>query len=322
MSATRDQVAHLANVSSATVSRVFNNPTSVSPNLRESVLQAAQTLGYVPNKTAGLLRRRGTGVIAFVEVNKEERPYYWGNLRSFDWFFGRALRGVQKAIEDSTWQLRFYSVSTRKELIELSGQCDGILAYDVDTLEEATLFEDLPIPSILSHHLADYPGEHCVYTDNRLGGKLQGTYLKNLGCVSPLYITGYLDTVASHEQRIEGFLSVFPHAKVLDAKIGSENAIDVLLPQLEEVFKTHEIDCLAAVNDLTLFEILLKTNCTMPSVGYDASPFYRFFKGPVASIDIQSGVLYRTACSQLITLLNGGSVKRSAVEPELVIIHP
>jgi LacI family transcriptional regulator len=71
MQITRDQVAKLAQVSSATVSRVFNNPEAVSPPLREAVLQASQKLGYTPNKAAGMLRRRGTGVIAFVELEKK-----------------------------------------------------------------------------------------------------------------------------------------------------------------------------------------------------------------------------------------------------------
>jgi len=318
MTPTRNQVAEKAKVSSATVSRVFNKSGSVSPELRDAVLSAAKELGYTPNKAAGMLRRRGTGVIAFVEIKKGERPYYWGNLSSFDWFFGRALRGIQEAVRTTSWQLRFYSVSSRQELVDLCSQCDGILAYDVDTIHEAQLFEGLPIPYVLSHHLEDYPDEHCVYTDNVLGGKLQGAFLKGQPCASPLYITGYTDSVMAHKHRLDGFLSVYPKAEILDIEVGNEHAIDGILSFVKEKIARKEIDSIAAVNDLTLFELLLKMPCALPSVGYDASPFYRLFSGPVASVDMQSGELYKAACQQLLAVLNGGEAKRISMDPKLV----
>jgi LacI family transcriptional regulator len=320
MTPTRNQVAEKAKVSSATVSRVFNNPDSVSKELRENVLNAAQELGYTPNKAAGMLRRRGTGVIAFVEVEKGPRPYYWGNLRSFDWFFGRALRGIQEAVKHTSWQLRFYSVRSKQELLELCSQCDGIMAYDIDTIAEAQMFEGLPIPYVLSHHLEDYSSEHCICTDNLLGGKLQGAFLQNQGCVAPLYLTGYTDSVMAHKHRLEGFLSVFPEATVLNIEVGSENALDPVLSLIKKKMDCREFDSIAAVNDLTLFELLLKMPCSLASVGYDASPFYRLFSNPVASVDIQSGVLYKTACLQLLALLNGGKAERLVVDPKLVSI--
>ena len=318
MQITRDQVAKLANVSSATVSRVFNNPGSVSPPLREAVLQASEALGYTPNKAAGMLRRRGTGVIAFVEFEKEGRPYYWGNLESFDWFFGRSIRGVQQAIKESSWQLRFYKVRTKKELQTIAHHCDGIIAYDVDTDEEVQLFRGLKVPYVLSHHITTEATSSVVVTDNYYGGVLQAQYLRSQGCTKPLYITGYLDSVAPHKQRLQGFLSLFPDAKILEIKVGKPEAI---LPILDRVIKEQHlgtIDSMAAVNDLTLFELLLKSGSKLPSIGYDASPFYRLFSSPLASIDIQSGEIYRKATIELISLIGGAEAQAQVVLPNLV----
>ncbi len=61
--ATRKQVADEANVSEATVSRVFNNPASVSPGKVERVRSAAEMLGYVPDKFASALRRKGNSTM-------------------------------------------------------------------------------------------------------------------------------------------------------------------------------------------------------------------------------------------------------------------
>ena len=58
---TLDQVAKVAGVSRATVSRVVNRVESVDPDIREVVERAIADTGYVPNRAArpraGGLRR-------------------------------------------------------------------------------------------------------------------------------------------------------------------------------------------------------------------------------------------------------------------------
>ncbi len=316
MKVTRDQVAKLAKVSSATVSRVFNNPSSVSPPLRATVLQAAKDIGYIPNKAAGMLRRKGTGVIAFVEFKKVGRPYYWGDIESFDWFFGRSIRGVQDAIKESSWQLRFYTIATIRELQDIAMNCDGILAYDVDTEEEIALFKGVKVPYVLSHHVSETSASSVVVTDNHHGGVLQAEFLQRQGCTKPLYITGYLDSVLAHMQRLQGFLSLFPEAQVIETKIGNPDAIRAILGRVTKQAREKTIDSIAAVNDLTLFELLLTGRNSLSCVGYDASPFYNLFTGPMASVDIQSGEIYRRATLELLSLLAGSDPAQQFVLPK------
>jgi LacI family transcriptional regulator len=54
---TMREVASLSGTSLKTVSRVFNNVPTVDPILRDQVLKAAKKLNYIPNMTAGSLRR-------------------------------------------------------------------------------------------------------------------------------------------------------------------------------------------------------------------------------------------------------------------------
>ena len=54
---TMREVATLSGTSLKTVSRVFNSVPTVDPILKDQVLKAAKKLNYVPNMTAGSLRR-------------------------------------------------------------------------------------------------------------------------------------------------------------------------------------------------------------------------------------------------------------------------
>ena len=319
MRITRDSVASLANVSSATVSRVYNAPDTVSEDLRQRVYEAAKALGYSPNSLAASLRRKGTGTLAFVEFNKTGRPYYWGTFPSFDWFFGRALRGVEQVIGQSSWQLRFYKVRTKEEMHALQKQCDGILAYDVDVSEELALFDDIAIPYVLSHHVHQATHGLYVRTDNHYGGVLQGQYLQDKGCVRPLYITGFIESVIPHAERLDGFLSVYPDAKVLKTNIGSTASIASILAQIELMLSVDCIDGIAAVNDLTLFDLLMRLRLDIPAVGYDASPFSALLGAKVASVDIQSGQLYQKATQKLLLLLSGQKEESITIQPRLII---
>ena len=319
MGATRNSVANKAGVSSATVSRVYNNPGKVSPSLAKRVLEAAKELGYEPNSAAATLRRSGTGTIAFVQFRKEERPYYWGNLDSFDWFFGRAIKGVQEVLAKSSWQMRFYTVETQRELEAIAMRCDGILAYDVDTQEEEALFSSISIPYVLAHHLArNTETESCVRTDNRYGGTLQAQYLRGCGVLRPLYITGYLESVVPHADRLAGFKEYYPDALVLSTEIGETCAMESLAQRVQELVDTKTIDGIAAVNDIALFSLLLRIKTDLPKVGYDASPLFGVYPAPIASIDIQSGELYRRAAEKLLGLLAGNRPDCTTVLPKLI----
>lgn len=68
------EVATLAGVSPATVSRVFNGVSVSAPKVR-AVRDAARQLNFVPNRTARTLRRQESEVIALI-IPDIENPYF------------------------------------------------------------------------------------------------------------------------------------------------------------------------------------------------------------------------------------------------------
>ena len=70
-----DQVALLAKVSVATVSRVINNSGNVSPQTRQRVMDAVERLKYQPNAMGSLLRKEHTGMI-LVMLHSVDNPFF------------------------------------------------------------------------------------------------------------------------------------------------------------------------------------------------------------------------------------------------------
>jgi LacI family transcriptional regulator len=78
------QVATLAQVSVATVSRVLNNPGGVSPALAGRVQAAVEQLGYRPNRSARNLRTgRGFMRVGFL-VSNIQNPFFTDILKGVE----------------------------------------------------------------------------------------------------------------------------------------------------------------------------------------------------------------------------------------------
>ena len=75
-------VARLAGVSVATVSRVLNNSALVSPDTREAVMKAVTQLGYRPNANAQALATQVSDTIGVVVMDVS------------DAFFGALVKAV------------------------------------------------------------------------------------------------------------------------------------------------------------------------------------------------------------------------------------
>jgi LacI family transcriptional regulator len=104
--ATIRQVAELAGVSIATVSRVFAGADQVSDELNERVQVAARSLNYKANRVAQNLRLKTTNTVALV-ISDIENP-----------FFTSVVRGVESVLRSEGYSL-FLTNSDEDEEIEL-----------------------------------------------------------------------------------------------------------------------------------------------------------------------------------------------------------
>ncbi|MBO0833701.1 MAG: LacI family DNA-binding transcriptional regulator, partial [Actinobacteria bacterium] len=152
--ATLYDVARLAGVSTATVSRVVHGQDRVRDSTRARVSEVIRQLGYVPDGAAQSLSRRRKHIIGLVCVERLAPQQY--DIESMSLlFYDEVLRGVEQRIRDLNWSLlitylREGNNADLSRLQTLSGKVDGLLVGEgiVPPDELARLAERMPVVAV------------------------------------------------------------------------------------------------------------------------------------------------------------------------------
>ncbi len=106
MASTIYDIAEKAGVSIATVSRVFNNSSSVSEKTKTKVLAVAEEAGYHPQVYAqGLASKKNNTVMAVVPVIS-------------NYFFMEVLSGIQDKLTEMRYELNIFNVTASGNIFE------------------------------------------------------------------------------------------------------------------------------------------------------------------------------------------------------------
>ncbi|MCU1682196.1 MAG: transcriptional regulator [Amycolatopsis sp.] len=282
---TLEDVARVAGVSRATVSRVVNGTRNVDPRIQDTVRQAIATTGYALNRAARSLVTRRTGNIALVVSGAGADAESFSAGVFTDPFFGRVAAGVVKF-------LRTQGVHPVLMLAETDDARADVLAYvrhgNADgALIVSTHAED-PLPALFID-----AGAHAVlfarparplpisYVDlaHHTGAALAADHLAGRGRRRIATITGPLDVPASQD-RLTGFRDAmsrhgYPYIPIAEGDFrqdGGELAMERLLaehPHLDGVFAANDLMAQGAL--LTLHNHGRRVPDDVAVVGFDDS---------------------------------------------------
>lgn len=198
MSHTIYDIARQAGVSIATVSRVFNKSTKVSPKTRDKVLQIAEQVGYHPQGFAqGLAGRQKKVIMAVVPLLS-------------NYFFLQVLSGIQDAISETDFELHIYNVKPKEERMgqvkRLLGRkwADGYLFVSIHLSNEE--WEEI---HRLGQHMVliddAYSGSNYFQIDNKQGACKATEFFLEQGLRRLSLITAEKQSIPA-AKRQEGFL--------------------------------------------------------------------------------------------------------------------
>lgn len=208
MAVTLKDVAELAGVSRAAVSRAFTHGASVSAKTRAKVEQAAAELGYSPNMLARSLTTHRTQLVGLVS-NNFHNPVF---LQIFDLFTrglqDNGLRPLLVNLTDETDPAR--SVRLLKQY-----SVDGVIIASSHLPDGFALaFRQAGVPVVHAFGRATRaPDVAVVGIDNHAAGQMAAQTLLARG-YRHLGFMGGPEHASTTQDRMAGFLSVAPDASV------------------------------------------------------------------------------------------------------------
>ena len=296
---TLEDVAQVAGVSRATVSRVINNTRNVDPALHEIVWRAVTETGYVPNRAARSLVTRRTGTIALVVSDSETHDDDPFLSRFFaDPYFGRVVGGMMSVLRPRGCSSALQLAGTQEARVRLvgdlrQGQADGAVVLSLhpdDTLPG--LLVEAGVAAVLIGRPARPAPISYVDLANDAGAALAAEHLVSRGCQHIAMITGPVDVPASHD-RIAGFrramarhgVAYVPSAEGNFTHDSGEAAMQHLLaqhPDVDGVFAANDLMAQGAL--VALHHAGRRVPDEIAVVGFDDSSAARAARPPLTTI--------------------------------------
>lgn len=267
------EVAQVAGVSAATVSRVFNQPEKVRSSTRDMVLAIATKHGYQPNSAASALRTQRSKILG-VMLPTFGNPVFAECLEGIASQAAEQGFGVMPVTSD-------YDNARETEAINrlLAKGVDGMILVLRDPTKAPVLsqLQKQSVPFVLAYN--QHPKYHCVGVDGHSEIVNVVERLHVLGHRKIAMVSGQLSASDRARQRYQGYLSGMQSANLKPLALIEVDFIASDMLALASLLKQRPAQrptALICSNDLLAFRSLRTANqcgLTVPEslsvVGFD-----------------------------------------------------
>ncbi len=318
------EVAELANVSQATVSRAINGHASVKEKNRVKVLEAIEKLGYKPNSVAQALASNRSNSVGML-VASLSGPFYGPLMHS---------------TEDTIYKEKLHLIVTSGQESEqkeaesldflLSKKVDGLIVH-ADKLSDNDLLDlakQTPALVVLNRFLPEL-ADQCIYIDNELGGYLATRHLLENGHTRVACITGPMgktdcrDRLQGYRNALAEFGIEYDASLVIEGRFdhtGNPETVGRLLDRdngMTAVFCQNDNIALAVYDVCS--ERGIKIGEDLSVVGFDNDPYTQHIRPRLTTVTFPVIEMGHLAGLSVIKMLNKTNVEiKNKLTPELV----
>ncbi len=304
-------IARVAGVSAATVSRALSGHPHVSASTREAVRTAAQTLRYRPNLMAQDLAKGRSQTLGLLLPDTVSA------------FWGRLVKGVETTLRENDYSLLMASAegsTSDQHALELllSHHVDGLLiaGTDIPDAQLVALAESLPLVAVGR----DIAGrEDCALRVRNYEGAYQVTqHLIALGHTRIAHLSGPSGHGEANERRLGYRRALVDAGLVPDPDLLVEGeftmrsgliAMEHLLSagrELTAVFASSDQMALGA--NLALYHRGLEVPRDVSLAGFDDQPFAAYCRPPLTTVAQPLFEMGQAAVRSLIGGIRGKAV--------------
>ena len=313
MSSIRD-VAKLAGVSPATVSRVMNGTANVTEEKRRRVEAAIKETGFQPNELARALYKKSSKMIGII-VPDIENP-----------FFSELAKAVENEAYRNGYRILLCSSGGDREKEAVNIQmfhqlrADGIIVI-TRCAETGKALADCPIPVVLvDRKIEGFKENAFIEGDNYKGGLIAARHLLECGCKNIVFMrepAGY----SSGRKRCQAYQEICKEyglqEQIVDCGYDYEDGLKAAKAILE---KYPKVDGILAGNDivaLSVYKIFTGAGKKIPDevqlVGFDDIGFGELFIPELTTIHQPIQEMGQLAAQIIIKAVNGEAYEKKNI---------
>lgn len=324
---TINDVASLAGVSIATVSRVINGTSPVSAEASTRVRAAIARLNFVPHSAARVLATNKTNTIGLI------LPEISG------FFFSPLLRGIEEGIRGKGYDLLVHSSVSRHENGDSpttklgEHNTDGLIIYAASVSEEAIIqLYNHGFPMVLLHQSPPQGIElPCVTFENKAGAlKIVNHLIEVHGYQKIAFLAGPDSEEDSYWRELGYREALSMHGIPFNPDLISLGSFDTAIANqsvTEWLNRGVKFEAIFAADDdsaMGAFTALQHAGLRVPEdtavVGFDDIYISQYLSTPLTTIHAPIELAGLTAAQQLVLLIHQETVEPLVLLPtELVI---
>ena len=324
--ATMKDVAQLAGVSTATVSRALMNPEKVSVSTRKRVETAVLEAGYSPNTLARNLRRNESKTIITIVPD------------ICDPYFADIIRGIEDAAVENDYLVLLGDSGQQKKRessfvnLVFTKQADGMLLLGTDHPFDVSKSEqkNLP-PMVMACEFAPELELPTVHIDNLTSAFEAVNYLAQLGHKRIAQISGPTSATLC-QFRQQGYQQALRRAGVsmnpaystigdftFEAGAQAVRQLLALPEQPTAIFCHNDAMAIGAIQEAK--KLGLRVPQDLSVVGFDDIQFAQYCDPPLTTISQPRYEIGRQAMVMMLDLLKGNDVQAGSrlLEASLVV---
>ncbi|MEM1090258.1 MAG: LacI family DNA-binding transcriptional regulator [Pseudomonadota bacterium] len=325
-------IAYLAGVSQATVSRALRDSKLVSEATRKRVKEVARELNYRTDRNAASLRSQKAQTIALLIF---EDPT--SDSSHINPFFLRMLGTITRAASRRGYDLlvSFQQMSQDWHTeYERSNRADGIILLGYgDYTRYGHKLQSLADADanfvIWGPVLENQPG-HRIGSDNRLGAREATRHLLKLGREKIAFIGDVSDRCPEFRLRYTGYLEALREAGIeadTDAQVNADNregdgreAVEVLRQRgvaFDAIVTASDLMAIGAIQALNASGMQVPNDVAV--VGFDDIPAASYISPALTTVHQDTALAGRTLVDNLLAMIDGQPVQSSLIPLELMV---
>lgn len=310
------EVAKLAGVSPATVSRVMNGTANVDKEKILRVERAIEETGFKPNQVARALFKKSSRVIGVIAPDIDN-PFFNEMAKAIEGeAYGQGYRIILCYSENN--------VEKERESIRMlsSMNADGIiLMTNHEEVEDTVEACDLPVV-VLDRTIRTDLGIACIQADNYAGGQIATEHLIQCGCRNIVNICGP-QRFSSSRQRYQGYLDACRHYGRQVQMIQCDYNFADGLVAAEQILRQYpSVDGIMACDDMVaiaVYKVLTRAGYRVPEdvqlIGFDNVKLGTMFTPELTTVEQPICQMGKAAVNMVINYMKQNAIQKDQIFP-------